>query len=151
MARIERPFDAEPAPVAASVARKPFLEGLALPEFLIARVKSRYWAAPGVWVAPVRTEKRPSLFSKTYLLGVGRNMVMPVHDHGSSEMTLVLQGGFSDADGDYTVGDFIEKAPGEPHSPSTDGTEGCVSLITHERPIKPLTLLGKLLKPFARI
>ena len=78
-------------------------------------------------------------------------LVMPMHDHGGTEMTLVLQGGFSDADGVYDVGDFIERLPGQVHSPSIDQTEGCLSLITHTEPIRPKTLLGLLLKPFARI
>jgi hypothetical protein len=32
-----------------------------------------------------------------------------------------------------------------------DAAEGCVSLITHSEPIRPKTILGILLKPFARI
>jgi putative transcriptional regulator len=160
MARIERPFDAETRetaePVrASSPAEGAFLDGYDMPETIRRRAPSRYWAAPKVWVAKIRPEhplrNLAERRARTYLLGVAPNMVMPLHDHGGTEMTLVLQGGFSDADGTYDVGDFIEKSPGEVHAPVSDAQEGCVSLITHTEPIRPQTILGILLKPFARI
>lgn len=148
MARIERPY--EPAPPQSAVKAKPFLQGFDLPESLTKRVISRYWVGPGVWIAPVATPSAPKK-SKTYLLSVAPGMVMPEHGHGGAEMTMVLAGGFSDAAGDYDGGDFIEKAAEDVHAPASDPTEGCLCLITHELPIRPLTLLGKLLKPLARI
>jgi putative transcriptional regulator len=160
LARIERPIEApgasqpETAQATAHQVRS-FLNAYDVPAVIKVRTPARYWAAPGVWVAPVRTrEARRTLAerkTKTYLLKVAPGLVMPMHGHGGTEMTLVLAGGFSDADGTYDVGDFIERAPGEAHSPKIDATEGCLSLITHTEPIKPKTILGFLLKPFARI
>jgi anti-sigma factor ChrR (cupin superfamily) len=48
----------------------------------------------------------------------------PNHQHDLGEEILVLEGSFSDADGDYEAGTYIKNPPGSSHSPST--LTGCV-------------------------
>lgn len=45
--------------------------------------------------------------------------VFPNHQHGLGEEILVLEGSFSDADGDYDTGTYIKNPPGSSHAPST--------------------------------
>ena len=43
---------------------------------------------------------------------------IPQHNHSGTEMTLVLQGGFSDESGSYHAGDFITREAGDIHAPT---------------------------------
>ncbi|WGP00057.1 ChrR family anti-sigma-E factor [Saccharophagus degradans] len=70
------------------------------------------------------------------------------HDHGGTEITVVLEGSFSDELGTYTVGDYIEKQPGDIHRPMATQNEDCLCLSVSEAPVKITGLLGKLINPF---
>lgn len=150
LARIERP---EEAPAVRKPVRHPaFLQGFELPQSLRhAVIKDRYWAAPGVWMAPVQVEGAPK-GSKTYLMHVKAGMTMPVHSHRGRETTVVLKGRFTDAAGEYGAGDFMTILDDDAHAPAVpEGDEDCLCLIAQEAAIVPHTWLGKLLQPFARI
>lgn len=73
------------------------------------------------------------------------------HDHGGLEVTLVLEGSFSDANGNYVVGDYIEKKPGEIHRPMAAQDQDCLCLSVVEAPVKVTGLMGKMINPFLRI
>jgi putative transcriptional regulator len=146
LARIERPEE----PVKAVPRPQPaFLAGFDLPDALTARITDRYWAAPGVWIAPIHTDDAPK-GSKTYLMHVKAGMTMPEHTHRGPEVTLVLKGRFSDRYGDYNQGDFALCADEHSHSPAILD-EDCLCLIWQQAAIVPKTMLGRLLQPFARI
>lgn len=149
LARIERP---EEAPAARQAIRHPaFLQGFDLPQSLkTIAVKNRYWAAPGVWIAPVEIEGAPK-GSKTYLMHVKAGMIMPPHSHRGRETTVVLKGRFNDGSGEYGPGDFMAVADDHTHAPSVPEGEDCLCLIAQESAIVPHTWLGKALQPFARI
>ena len=51
---------------------------------------------------------------------------IPEHTHAGSEMTLVLQGGFSDESGDYHPGDFIVREGWDKHTPVALQGEECI-------------------------
>jgi putative transcriptional regulator len=148
LARIERPE--MPAAVPARPARRvpAFLDGIDLPQTLKdARIHGRHWVAPGVWLARVEVGDA----SPTYLMRVPPGMAMPVHTHRGRETTVVLKGGFKDDKHSYGVGDFLCCDDADCHSPATEADEDCICLIAQEAPIVPLTWLGRLLQPFARI
>ena len=147
LARIERPEEAAPA----QGHRPDFLAGVDLPDSLdTARIPGRYWAAPGVWMAPVRLDGARSN-DKTYLMSVKRGMVMPEHSHRGHEVTLVLKGRFSAAMGEYRPGDFVLCNQHTCHSPVMADDEDCLCLVWQDATILPKTWLGKLLQPLARI
>ncbi|MFT4075065.1 MAG: ChrR family anti-sigma-E factor [Asticcacaulis sp.] len=147
LARIERP---EPA-IAPQKPQPLFLKGFELPVPLRkAQITGRYWAAPGVWMAPVHLDGAPP-GDKTYLMSVKAGMVMPEHSHHCLEATLMLKGRFSDNLGEYTVGDFLLCDPDISHAPAMAPDEDCLCLIWQDAPIRPKTWLGRLLQPFARI
>lgn len=70
------------------------------------------------------------------------------HDHGGTEVTVVLEGSFSDELGTYSVGDYLEKQPGDVHRPMATQNEDCLCLSVCEAPVKLTGLLGKLINPF---
>ncbi len=148
LARIERPEEPEPV---TTVKRPAFLEDFDLPETLkTADIPGRYWAAPGVWMAPVKFDE-DTKGTKTYLMFVKRGMVMPEHTHRGCEITLMLKGTFNDLNGSYSRGDFVLCDEAIQHSPSVGADEDCLCLVAQDGLILPKTWLGKLLQPFARI
>jgi len=155
LARIERPIertDDSDAPAPARTVKTPaFLEGFELPQSLKdVVIKGRYWAAPGVWMAPVEVADAPK-GARTYLMHVPAGMVMPQHTHRGIETTVVLKGSFSDHNGDYHVGDMAICTPEDSHCPAISADEDCLCLIWQDAAIIPQTWLGRLLQPFARI
>lgn len=51
----------------------------------------------------------------------------PHHQHGAGEEYLVLEGTFSDQDGDYPAGTYVRHPPGSQHASSS--AEGCVIFV----------------------
>lgn len=73
------------------------------------------------------------------------------HDHRGREVTLVLQGSFSDSDGNYVAGDYLSREAGEVHRPQAAQNEDCLCLSVLEAPVKLTGLLGKCINPFLNI
>ena len=61
---------------------------------------------------------------------------IPEHTHRGGEMTLILEGGFSDANGSYHAGDFIHRRPGDVHAPTALQSEDCICLAVLDAPLK---------------
>ncbi len=72
---------------------------------------------------------------------------MPEHEHRGEEITVLLQGSFSDADGSYSRGDFVVRHAGEAHQPTATQDLDCICLVCLERPVRPRGLLYRLLEP----
>ncbi len=70
------------------------------------------------------------------------------HGHRGLEITLVLQGSFSDEDGIYSEGDFLVRTPGEVHRPTATQNEDCLCISVVEAPVKLTGLFGKFINPF---
>lgn len=73
------------------------------------------------------------------------------HDHADLEVTLVLEGSFSDDKGNYVAGDFIVKQPGEVHRPMAAQDQDCLCLTVVAGPAQLTGLLGKVINPFLSI
>lgn len=69
------------------------------------------------------------------------------HDHGGREITVVLQGSFSDQDGEYFPGDFLVREPGETHRPSASNNEECLCLAVCDAPVKFTGFFARLFNP----
>ena len=72
------------------------------------------------------------------------------HDHQGMEFTVVLRGNFSDADGMYQVGDFLQKQAGEIHQPIASQDSDCLCLTAVDSPVR-FTGFARVLNPFLRI
>lgn len=70
------------------------------------------------------------------------------HDHRGLEVTMVLCGSFSDADGVYNQGDFLVRNPGEVHRPTATQNQDCLCISVVEAPVKVTGFMGKLINPF---
>jgi putative transcriptional regulator len=69
------------------------------------------------------------------------------HDHGGTEWTVVLQGGFSDHKGVYGPGDFVALGAGDVHQPVAHQNEDCICLAAQNAPIRLTGWLGHLVNP----
>lgn len=86
------------------------------------------------------------------LLKAKAGMHIPVHDHGATEFTLVLRGGFRVGTIHFTPG-LLEIADDSvtSHQPIIDEGDDCICLvITHAR-IRLHSWLGRLIQPFVDI
>lgn len=81
------------------------------------------------------------------LLYIPGGQAVPDHGHNGMEMTLVLQGAFSDETGDFGVGD-VEVADSDlDHVPVAKDGEACICLAATDAPLKFNTFLPRLLQP----
>jgi putative transcriptional regulator len=76
---------------------------------------------------------------------------IPEHTHRGGEMTLVLEGGFSDADGSYHAGDFIYRQPGDVHAPTALQSEDCICLAVLDAPLKFTDWKFRWMNPFLKL
>lgn len=72
---------------------------------------------------------------------------VPAHDHKGLEVTVVLQGSFSDGDGIYHEGDFLLRQPGEQHRPTASQNNPCICLSVSEAPIRLTGPIKRLMNP----
>lgn len=76
---------------------------------------------------------------------------IPPHTHRGSEMTLVLEGGFSDAHGSYNAGDFLFRAADHVHAPTATQAEDCICLAVLDAPLKFTSWRHRWMNPFLRL
>jgi putative transcriptional regulator len=74
---------------------------------------------------------------------------LPMHGHSGDEFTVVLQGGYTDATGNYGPGDFAVGPEGE-HKPVADAGDPCIALIVLENPIVLTGPAGRFLNPLVK-
>lgn len=83
--------------------------------------------APGVWEH--RLALSPGAEGDLRLIKLAPGRKLPMHGHGDSELTLVLDGAFSDATGEYRCGDVQDLESGNEHQPVGDKEAGCICLV----------------------
>lgn len=84
------------------------------------------------------------------LLRIDGGKAMPVHTHQGSEITLVLQGAFSDHDGRYGVGDIAYADDEINHKPVADPGETCICFAVVDAPLQLTGPIGRLMNSFIR-
>ena len=72
----------------------------------------------------------------------------PMHKHQGSEITLVLDGSFSDAAGTYKAADFIVRGGDDEHQPVSE--EGCLCFAVLDRPLTFTRGVARLFNPINR-
>lgn len=82
------------------------------------------------------------------LLKIAPGVSIPLHTHAGSELTLILQGSYSDEMGRFCRGDVADLDPDVEHQPITDRAEACICLVATDAPLKFKGFLPKLLQPF---
>jgi putative transcriptional regulator len=75
---------------------------------------------------------------------------MPTHTHTGDEITLVLEGAFSDESGVYRKGDFISRDASHKHKPIVTKDAECICLTVLDAPIEFTGWFTRLLNPLIR-
>lgn len=85
------------------------------------------------------------------LLYIPPGRAVPDHSHDGLELTLVLQGSFSDDAGRFGVGDLEVADQSVEHTPTADPGAPCICLAATDAPLRFNALLPRLLQPLFRI
>jgi putative transcriptional regulator len=85
------------------------------------------------------------------LLYIPPGQAVPDHSHGGLELTLVLQGSFSDETGQFGVGDIEVADETLEHTPIADAGDACICLAATDAPLRFNALIPRLLQPIFRI
>ncbi|PTQ75859.1 ChrR family anti-sigma-E factor [Celeribacter persicus] len=85
------------------------------------------------------------------LLYIPPGKAVPEHGHRGLELTLVLQGSFSDSEGEFVRGD-VEAAHDEiDHQPVAGPGAPCICLAATDAPLRFHAMVPRLLQPLFRI
>ncbi|MDC5705694.1 cupin domain-containing protein [Vibrio europaeus] len=82
--------------------------------------------AQGVWRKPLEREETESGHT-TSIVRYEAGSQFKTHPHPMGEEIFVLEGVFSDENGDYPAGTYLRNPPGSNHAPFSD--KGCVILV----------------------
>lgn len=85
------------------------------------------------------------------LLHIPPGQAVPAHSHKGLELTLVLQGSFSDATGRFGIGDVEVADQDLEHTPVAGEGPPCICLAATSMPLKFNAFLPRLLQPLFRI
>jgi len=109
-------------------------------------VKAPQWRAlsPSLQVAKIPVGEQRYELALHKIKAGGKT---PNHDHKGLEVTVVLQGSFSDGNGKYLPGDFLVRGPGNIHRPIASEDEQCICVSVVAAPIRLLGRFSKLLNP----
>ncbi|MBN8998818.1 MAG: cupin domain-containing protein [Rhizobiales bacterium] len=106
------------------------------------------WMAPGFRMSRIRIPGEPG--ANLILMRIGANRRMPEHGHTGRELTQVLHGSYSDANGRYGAGDLAEEDAEGEHQPLVDPGSECICLAAIEGRMR-LSGVARLLQPFIGI
>jgi len=105
------------------------------------------WLAPGVRQLEVMG-RRGDDGASVRMLRLAPGVRMPAHGHGGLELTLVLEGGFTDDRGTYVRGDVAEcDEETVHHQPVVDEDGECICLIATDAPLRFDGMIGRLMQP----
>lgn len=85
------------------------------------------------------------------LLYIPPGRKVPEHGHRGLELTLVLQGSFSDSEGTFARGDVEDADDAVDHQPHAGEGEPCICLAATDAPLRFHAMLPRLLQPLFRI
>lgn len=85
------------------------------------------------------------------LLFIPAGVAVPDHGHNGVELTMVLQGAFSDEVDRFARGDVEIADEDLEHTPIADMSEDCICLAVTDAPLRFTKLMPRLFQPFLRI
>lgn len=85
------------------------------------------------------------------LLFIPAGAAVPDHGHKGIELTMVLQGAFSDEVDHFARGDVEIADEDLEHTPVADMSEDCICLAVTDAPLRFNSLIPRLVQPFLRI
>lgn len=106
------------------------------------------WRTQWFKLSEVVLEIPKSGYWRLALQRINAGGIAPLHGHGGREVTVVLQGGFSDETGVYETGDFVICDGSERHKPQAFRNEDCICLTYLEAPVRLEGPIGKWIERF---
>lgn len=100
-----------------------------------------------LWQAPV--DLGP--IGKANFIYMEKGGRVPEHTHRGNELTLVVDGEFSDGIADYDTGDFIIMDGANKHTPHSEADEGCLVFTIVDQPLHFTSGVARLLNPFSHL
>lgn len=85
------------------------------------------------------------------LLRIARGVNIPDHTHLGSELTLILQGSYSDETGKYEFGDLSDADSSVQHRPVVDSEQPCICLIATDQRLIFSGALNRIIQPLLGI
>lgn len=141
MGQLDAPVRPEPVYRRAGVFPGPVMQAL--------KGKAPKWKPVGMGVRQcILTAGQEGTVRLLYIPG-GR--AVPDHSHNGLELTLVLQGSFSDETGRFGVGDLEVADDHLEHTPIADEGAPCICLAATDAPLRFSSFLPRLVQPFIRI
>lgn len=108
------------------------------------------------WQKPMKNLRVSQLFKDEAGMIIGLHHMkaggrVPNHAHRGNEISVVIEGGFSDEMGSYGPGDFIHLSKEHSHSPQADADGDCWLLSLVEAPVKLTGPIGWIVNPFLKV
>ena len=100
-----------------------------------------------LWQAPVELGD----MGKGTFIYMEKGGRVPEHTHRGSELTLVIDGQYSDGLADYDCGDFTLMDGTNKHQPHSEADEGCLVFTIVDKPLHFTSGLARLLNPFSHL
>lgn len=100
-----------------------------------------------LWQAPVNIEG----VGKANFIYMEKGGTVPEHTHKGNELTIVINGHFSDGMGHYQSGDFIAMNGTHTHAPYSNDDEGCLVFTIVDEPLHFTSGVARLLNPFSQL
>ncbi len=101
----------------------------------------------GVRQAILKTDKSASV----RLLHIPAGVAVPDHGHRGTELTLVLQGAFTDETDRFAKGDIEVATQDLHHQPVAEMGEDCICLAATDAPLRFNSWIPRIAQPFLRI
>ena len=103
------------------------------------------WIAPGVHC--IRAVGMPELI----MLKIAPGKSLPMHSHGSSELTQVLRGAYNDALGLFAPGDIADLDESVEHQPVTAPGAACICVSALDAPLVFSGWLARKIQRFVKL
>ncbi|MFT4938403.1 MAG: putative transcriptional regulator [Paraglaciecola sp.] len=100
-----------------------------------------------LWQAPVELGE----LGKGTFIYMEKGGRVPEHTHRGTELTLVIDGQYSDGLEDYDCGDFTLMDGTNKHLPHSEADEGCLVFTIVDKPLHFTSGLARLLNPFSHL
>lgn len=136
-------------PVADTRAPKAGIFPAPLAEYVGGDLAAVKWRSVGMGVrqAILPTDKGATV----RLLHIPAGQAMPGHGHRGMELTLVLQGAFSDGVGRYNRGDVDVETEATQHTPMAEAGLPCICLSATDAPLRFTGFIPRILQPLFKI
>ncbi len=143
-ARLAAIFGSGPAPTSKAATRSSGIVPAPLADFIGHDLEDVRWRTllPGVREFKVSDD----MDGDASLLWIKPGRIMPAHTHEGSEVTLVLQGGFSDSTGHYRRGDIAIADHEIDHRPRADEDEDCICFAVTDAPLRLTGPVGRIVQ-----